>query len=755
MHVLYLIDSLMPSGAERSLAALAPHLRARGLRLDVAYLHERGGLRAELAAAGVETFSLAGSGGRLGWLRRARQLLNARAPDLLHTTLFEADVVGRIAAFANRVPVVSSLVNVMYGPEQLHDPSLRPWKVRGAQALDAVTARRVARFHAITGYVADVMARRLRIARDLIDVIPRGRDPGELGLRSPERTARARLGLGIGADETLVLAAARHERQKGLDVLLEAFPLVLRKVPKAKLVIAGRGGNQTALLHAHVGHLHKDNAVHFIGPRDDLPELLCGADVFVLPSRWEGFGGVLLEAMALQAPIVASDLPAVREVVTDGVSARLVSPENHEELATGIAATIQDQDGAADRAGRAQSEFLERFAVSKVAEPMVEFYDRALAKVEAATASEKRNPRSVKESPDRDLVYIHRGSFSQSAEPLRRALASNTRIVDFDLLPLARNPLMGPARLKAHLEARRAGGVPWTKTAAWSLGTQRALRRAGLLDGRPILFLQTLPALVLEPDTRYGIYTDRVGREGAAVGGRYASRFSPGWVRREEAFLRGADNIFVQGQSTVAALQRDYGISPSKITVVGCGPNMLLGQPIDSRECKTLLFVGTQWKLKGGPELLEAFTAARSQFPQLELLLVGSRPRGALPSGVRALGRVDRGQMDRIYSSADALVIPTHMEAFGYSIVEALIKGLPCIGTTVGNQPWTIGEAGLVVKPGDVAAIADAIKRMVVDYPTFRGWATRRGRELRENSNWENVAAKILERLLPPIGLDR
>ena len=139
LHVLYLIDSLAGGGAERSLAALAPAYAARDLRLTVAYLHERPGVRADLEAAGAAVRSLEGPWGLAGAAARARRLVAATRPDLVHTTLFEADLVGRAAA--GRVPVVTSLVNDAYGAAQADAPGLRRWKLGAARLLDAVSAQ--------------------------------------------------------------------------------------------------------------------------------------------------------------------------------------------------------------------------------------------------------------------------------------------------------------------------------------------------------------------------------------------------------------------------------------------------------------------------------------------------------------------------------------------------------------------------------------------------------------------------------------
>jgi glycosyltransferase involved in cell wall biosynthesis len=379
VRILYVIDSLVPGGAERSLVAMAPHLLAGGIRLEVATLSERPGVQAELLDAGVRLHRLAGPGGRAGWVRRTRRLISQRRPDLVHTTLFEADQAGRVAAALCRTPVVSSLVNVAYGPEQHASGGIGALKLGAVRLLDAVTARAVVRFHAVSRHVADVMTRRLHLPESRVEVVPRGRDPELLGARTPQRQARARAELGVGPGETVVLAVGRQEPQKGFDTLVQAVPRVLAAVPGARFFVAGREGTQTPRLRALVGSLGVGGAVRFLGARADIYDLLCAADVFAFPTRWEGMPGAVLEAMALRAPIVASDVPPVREAVTDGVSGRLVPPDRPEALALAIVATLDDRDAAAARAASARAEFEARFTISRAAEGMLAFYDHALS----------------------------------------------------------------------------------------------------------------------------------------------------------------------------------------------------------------------------------------------------------------------------------------------------------------------------------------------------------------------------------------
>jgi glycosyltransferase involved in cell wall biosynthesis len=379
VNVLHVIDSLVPSGAERAVAELAPELTARAVAVDVAYLHDRPGLQTELEAAGVSHFCLAGPGGRLGWIRRLVRLVRERRPDLVHTSLFEANVAGRLAGRIAGVPVVSSLTGDLYGPQQLRDPAVVLWKARLGQVVDGVTARAVARFHAISRHLAEVMARRLRLPRHRIDVIPRGRDPRRLGRRTESRRSRVRASLGV-QERDVVLAVARHDHQKGLDVLLEAVPAVSARIPELVVFVAGRAGRATARLRELHGRLGLGDSVRFLGPRADVPDLLCAADAFVCPSRWEGLGSVLIEALALGAPIVASDLAPIREVVGDGEEVALLTPpERPAELAEAVVTTLIDPSAARMRAAKGGARFAQRFTISRIAEETVRFYGRALA----------------------------------------------------------------------------------------------------------------------------------------------------------------------------------------------------------------------------------------------------------------------------------------------------------------------------------------------------------------------------------------
>ena len=379
MRVVQLVDSLGRAGAEQSLASLAPHLVDQGVDLHVAYLVEEEGFREGLERAGIPVHSLAnGAGGRRRWLARTTELLGALRPAVVHTTLFESDLAGRRAAARLSVPCVSSLVNTAYGRTESKRDGLRPLRVRAAQAADALTARRVARFHAVTRHVATVMGRRLMIPASKIEVIPRGRDAQTLGRRSAKRRAETRQRLGVSTESPLIVAIGRQEPQKGLDVLLQAAPAVRARYPDVRFIIAGREGRATAALNELVRSSGLAGTVTFLGMRDDVADLLAAADIFAFPSLWEGAGGTLLEAMALECPIVTSRLPTLLETV-DGSTAELVAPGNADDLARGLLTVLADPGTAGHRVRAARNRFDDEFSIQGSAHRMSRLYSRAAA----------------------------------------------------------------------------------------------------------------------------------------------------------------------------------------------------------------------------------------------------------------------------------------------------------------------------------------------------------------------------------------
>jgi glycosyltransferase involved in cell wall biosynthesis len=376
MRVVHMIDSLSPGGAERSLVDMTPHLIQRGVEFEIVVLHERPGLAEEARSAGALVHGLGGTN-RVSWLYKATNLIRSRRPELVHTTLFDADVVGRTAAKLAGVRVVSSLVNTPYGSEHRSETTQRAIKVRAAQLMDVATSRLVSRFRAVSEAVKDAAVERLHLNADLIEVIPEGRDLARLGRATATRRAAARADLKL-SNQPVVLAVGRQEPQKGLDLLLRAVPALRDACPDVQVIVAGRSGRSSAELKSIISELDVADSVRLLGHRDDVAELFCAADVFVLPSRREGIPGVVQEAMALEVPIVAADIAPVREALVDPSLAELFRPEDVAGLAAALAKAIKDPTTGRQRATQAREQFVAKYDVAGVAERIVTFYETAL-----------------------------------------------------------------------------------------------------------------------------------------------------------------------------------------------------------------------------------------------------------------------------------------------------------------------------------------------------------------------------------------
>lgn len=375
MKILFVVDTLGAGGAERSLQELLPAFSAAGEQVVVACFHRRAEGVEDLVRSNHDLRVLSGSS-RLAQMAELRRLVRQERIDLVHTTLFEADVFGRTAIAGCGVPIVTSLVNMPYEPARLeHDPNVNAHKLLAVRGLEVLTGLLADHFHAITEAVKDAAARHLYIPRRKITVIHRGRDPKRLGRRTEQRRREVRRALGVSDDAFVVLNAARREFQKGQRVLLEAVEKL--EIDDLVLWIAGREGNASEQLASLARRPAIGRVTRFLGHRDDVPDLMAAADVFALPSLWEGLGCVVLEAMALELPVVASDLPPVREVVGD--SALLVPPGDPGALAEAITRLARDRALADRLRSAARSRFENRFTLDQSAQAMLELFQRVAA----------------------------------------------------------------------------------------------------------------------------------------------------------------------------------------------------------------------------------------------------------------------------------------------------------------------------------------------------------------------------------------
>ncbi|MFP3938689.1 MAG: glycosyltransferase family 4 protein [Thermoanaerobaculia bacterium] len=378
LSVLFVINQLGPGGTERSLVDLVAGLRAEGIAPSIACLRStpEAFRRDAWVTCPVEVIP---GRGPVTQVRSLRRSLRRSPPDLVHTMLFEADLVGRLAAAGTGIPVLSSLVNTSYEAARFRDPNISRLRLRAVQLLDAVTGRLLtSHFHALTEAVKDSAVRTLRLPPERIAVVPRGRDASRLGVPSLARRERARRKLGLDPADEVVVNVGRQDYQKGHRFLIEAAALLAPERPHLKVVVAGKEGRMTPELRRLREELDLEGSVRFLGNRSDVPEVLAAGDVFAFPSLYEGIGGAVIEAMALGLPVACSDIAPLREVVEPETSAVLVPPEDPRSLAAALGRLLDEPSRARLLGERGRAVYLERFSLERGAARMARLYRTVL-----------------------------------------------------------------------------------------------------------------------------------------------------------------------------------------------------------------------------------------------------------------------------------------------------------------------------------------------------------------------------------------
>lgn len=321
--LLFLITTMRTGGAERIVRELATRLDRRRFHPLVAGLDGRGEEAEKIKQAGVRVFDLGAYSvwHLVGAVQRVRRLLQQEKIALVNAHMVHASTVARLAAAPLRVPVVSTC--------HIMEQRFLPWHFW----LNRLTRRWCAREICVSDCVRRFQQARTGLSESFFAVVRNGVDLARFSHLPPAAEIRRRLGL---KENVLTVGGlGRFNRQKGFDIFIRALAVPALRDLDFTAALAGYGPEAKALrrLAASLGV----KKLRFFAPQpaeDFLPAL----DVCVLPSRWEGMSLVLLEAMACGLPIVASDIPANREVVTLGAkpAAQLVAPEDPEALAQSL-----------------------------------------------------------------------------------------------------------------------------------------------------------------------------------------------------------------------------------------------------------------------------------------------------------------------------------------------------------------------------------------------------------------------------------
>ncbi len=767
IRVLHVIDSLATGGAEQQLTAMLVRSDARRFQHTVCALREADRHEATLRAAGIPVYALH----RVPRHEIVRTLvalcavMREVAPDIVHTSLYWASVLGRTAARLAGKPVVTTLVNTTYEPEWRRDnPKLTPAKVAIVRGLDGVTARQLGtRFVAVTRAVRSSAIRHLGIAPDRITVIPRGIQLDRIAPPSADRVAALRAQLGWEGAYPVVLSVGRLVPQKGHRYAIEAMVRVARTYPRALLVVAGEGP-----LRGELGRLARSTGqadrVHLLGERQDVAALLAAADLFVFPSLFEGFGGALVEAMAANKPCVTARFAGVDELTDDGRVARVVPAASPDALA-GALIELAGAPKAAAALGTAAGELARsRFDINAAVRSHEELYERLIIPEVVPGRTRQRQPAgtpargdaATPRQPSGPLAILHiidslgtGGAEHQLSNLL--ACADLTRFRHFVC------SLTGTARFVDDL---KTSGV---QVFFLGLAPRRDLLRGLWRLWR--LVREVKPGLLHATLFRAAIISRAVGRVShlpvitSLVSPTYEAQWraeNPRLKRWKVWAVHLADRFTARAWGTwfvaishavKASAIRQLAVPAERISVIPRGlvvgtpsqpsPDLVAARAFlgDPDAYPVILNVGRLVPQKGQRYAIAAMRQVVAVYPRARLTVVGEGwLRPDLEALIQTLGLEEhvvlageRRDVDLLMQAAGLFVFPSLSEGFGVALLEALGAGRPSVVSRIPalSEVTDGGRVALLVDAHSPDALAAGIIRLAGD----RTLAARLGEE--------------------------
>jgi glycosyltransferase involved in cell wall biosynthesis len=386
MRVLYVNHTAQVSGGERSLLILLESIAGEA---QVVVAAPRGPLWDAVQALGIETAEIRGTAGSmrlhplhtpraLGEMSLAAAELSAIArrnrPDVVHANSIRGGIVAGLTPLHGAARVVHVRDCLPPGPATTATMRLIAARADVVIANSSYTARFVAQ-HA---------------PRASISVV---HNPVDMRRFDPALVARAdmRKRLGAGADGCVLLGVvAQLSPWKGQETAIEALRILRSEGVDAQLLLIGsakftaqgtRFDNEAYVrrLHALVARHALQDHVAWLGEREDVPDLVGALDVLLLPSQEEPFGRALIEAMALEVPVIATDVGGPPDILAQGREGYLLAPGQPELWAQGVRRILESPDhGAAmGRAGRER--VLDAFTPQRHVEQVLSLYRRATA----------------------------------------------------------------------------------------------------------------------------------------------------------------------------------------------------------------------------------------------------------------------------------------------------------------------------------------------------------------------------------------
>jgi len=374
IRILYVIGNTSFGGGERGFGQLSTGLSRSRFRTFLA-AHPGGELEEIVRQAGVTFFPVDMSRKvNFTTLRQLSTLISQNSIHIVHSMGSRADFFARLAC-KNRPS--TAVVSTVAMPVEGYDVG----RIRKAvyKIADRYTARYVTRFIAVSKALKGRLIRDRGMTADRVSVIYNGVELVRYNphLYEPEEIRRS---LSITDDYPVIGTIGRLVYQKGFSHFLEAARYVYSKKQKVRFVIVGQGPEEAALKHL-AESLGISQVCTFAGLRFDVAPILSAFDLFVLSSVLEGLPRIVIEAMAMKRPIIATDIDGVREELTHNETGLLVPPANSKALANAILSLLEDRDKARQLGSEARKRAEQLFDLENTIKRVENLYEEVLASI--------------------------------------------------------------------------------------------------------------------------------------------------------------------------------------------------------------------------------------------------------------------------------------------------------------------------------------------------------------------------------------
>jgi len=278
--------------------------------------------------------------------------------------------------------------------------------------------------------------------------------------------------------------------------------------------------------------------------------------------------------------------------------------------------------------------------------------------------------------------------------------------------------------------------------------TRRSTRLLAKYEGKydVILFMGAMYAPSIHINKPLFLFTDSCRRLSSLNPYDEISHFrnaaeEAAWLSLEGGLYRRARRIFTGSEFVRQCITEHYGVAPGNVVAAGFGAGLGFGEPYEKTfDGRTILYIGKgDFEKKGGTLLLQAFERVRREIPDATLHVVGQDRLPTLPGLVNHGFVRDRQRLVELMRSAHVFTLPSLVDRFGITLVEAMATSTPCVSSDYGAMPEVVGDAGLVTPCNDVDALANALLTILRDETLARRLGMIGRRRFEQKYNWDSI----------------